>query len=71
KGETLAGKRIVVLEDVTTTGGSSLKAIEAIRAEGGNVVLVLTVVDRQEGAKTAFEAANVPFKALVTATELR
>ncbi len=71
RGETLAGKRIVVLEDVTTTGGSSLKAIEAIKAEGGLVVKVLTVVDRQEGAVAAFEAAGVPFAALVTAAELR
>ncbi|MEZ5876220.1 MAG: orotate phosphoribosyltransferase, partial [Hyphomicrobiales bacterium] len=71
RGETLAGKRIVVLEDVTTTGGSSLKAIEAIKAEGGHVVKVLTIVDRQEGAAAAFEAAGVPFAALVTAADLR
>ena len=45
-GETLAGKRIVVLEDVTTTGGSSMKAIEALQAEGAVIEQVITVVDR-------------------------
>jgi orotate phosphoribosyltransferase len=71
RGESLAGKRIVILEDVTTTGGSSMKAIEAVRAEGGIVARVLTVVDRQEGAADAFRAAGIPFAALVTAAELR
>lgn len=71
RGETLEGRRVVILEDVTTTGGSSLKAIEAVRAEGATVVKVLTVVDRQEGAAEAFQAAGVPFAALITASELR
>jgi orotate phosphoribosyltransferase len=71
RGDSLAGKRVVILEDVTTTGGSSLKAIEAVRGEGGQVVRVLTMVDRQEGAAEAFAKAGIPFAALVTATELR
>ncbi len=50
KGETLQGKRIVIVEDVTTTGGSALKAVEAVRDAGGEIVLVLTMVDREEGA---------------------
>ena len=41
KGETLAGKRVVVVEDVTTTGGSALKAVEAVRDAGGEIALVL------------------------------
>jgi orotate phosphoribosyltransferase len=71
KGATLAGKRVMILEDVTTTGGSSLKAIEAVRAEGAEVVGVLTVVDREEGAAETFAAAKVPFSALIVARELR
>ena len=71
RGETVKGRRLVILEDVTTTGGSSLKAIEAVRAAGASVALVLTVVDRQEGAAVAFKAAGVPFRALITAAELR
>lgn len=71
RGDSLKGKRVVILEDVTTTGGSSLKAIEAVRSEGGDVIKVLTMVDRQEGAAEAFEKAGIPFAALVTAAELR
>ena len=71
RGDSLKDRRVVILEDVTTTGGSSLKAIEAVRAEGASVVRVLTMVDRQEGAAEAFAKAGVPFSALITAAELR
>ncbi len=71
RGDSLKGKRVVILEDVTTTGGSSMKAIEAVRGEGAQVIKVLTMVDRQEGAAEAFAKAGIPFAALVTATELR
>ena len=71
RGDSVKDRRVVILEDVTTTGGSSLKAIEAVRREGAVVALVLTVVDRQEGAAEAFKAANAPFRALITAAELR
>lgn len=66
KGETLQGKRVVILEDVTTTGGSALKAIEQVKADGAEVVCALTCVDRQEGAAAAFAAAGIPFRALLT-----
>jgi orotate phosphoribosyltransferase len=68
-GEALAGKRIVVLEDVTTTGGSAMKAIEALQAEGAVIVRVISVVDRLEGAADAFKAAGIPFTALLTAAD--
>lgn len=68
-GESLQGKRIVVLEDVTTTGGSAMKAIEALRAEGAIIDRVITVVDRLEGAADTFKAAGVPFSALLTTTD--
>ena len=71
KGETLAGRRVVVVEDVTTTGGSAVKAAEAIRAAGGVIVRVITVVDRQEGAAEAFAAACLPFTAILTAADFR
>jgi orotate phosphoribosyltransferase len=71
RGETLAGKRVVIVEDVTTTGGSSVKAIEAVRSEGATVVRVITVVDRQEGAADTFAKLGVPFTAILTAAELR
>lgn len=58
------GSRAVILEDVTTTGGSALQAAEAVRAAGAAVVKVITVVDRLEGAAEAFRAADLPFEAV-------
>src|SRR6516165_7467630 len=69
KGESLEGKRVVVVEDVTTTGGSAMKAVEAVREAGGDVALVLTMVDREEGATEAFAEAGLAFRALYRATE--
>ncbi len=65
-GENLAGARVVVLEDVTTTGGSALQAVTAVREAGAEVALVLTIVDRLEGAAAAFAEAGVAFDALLT-----
>lgn len=70
-GESLQGKRIVVLEDVTTTGGSAMKAIEALKGEGAIIDRVITVVDRLEGAADTFKTAGVPFSALLTVADFR
>lgn len=70
EGNFEAGMPVVIIEDVITTGGSALSAIEAVRAEGGNVVGVLAVLDRQSGGKEKIEASGVPVVALVTASEL-
>jgi orotate phosphoribosyltransferase len=69
KGETLRGKNVVVVEDVTTTGGSAIQAVQALREEGANILLVLTIVDRLEGAAATFAAEKLPFRALFTADE--
>ena len=69
KGETLRGKNVVIVEDTTTTGGSSMQAVHALREEGANIVLVLTIVDRLEGAQDNFDAEKLPFRALYTADE--
>lgn len=69
--QTMQAKRVVIVEDVTTTGGSALKAVDIVRDAGGDVVLVVTVVDRLEGAKAAFDAANVPFAAILTANDFK
>jgi orotate phosphoribosyltransferase len=69
KGETLQGKNVVVVEDVTTTGGSALKAVEAVRDAGGEVTMVLTMVDREEGAAETFREAGLPFRAIFKANE--
>ena len=70
-GESVRGKRIVVLEDVTTTGGSAMKAIEALKAEGAIIDRVISVVDRLEGAAETFKAAGVSFTTLLTASDFR
>src|SRR6202789_2303879 len=67
--ESLQGKRVVIVEDVTTTGDSALKAVEAVRDAGGEVVLVLTMVDRQEGAVDTFAQAGLTFRWLFRASE--
>lgn len=64
------GDRVVVVEDVITTGGSALRAVEAVRAAGGTVVGVLAVVDRAEGGREAIEATGVEVAALVSASEI-
>ena len=69
KGETLKGKRVVIVEDVTTTGGSAMKAVDAVREAGGEIAFVLTMVDREEGANETFKAAGLRFSALFKAAE--
>jgi len=64
------GDRVAIIEDVVTTGGSALKAMEAVRAEGGVVAGVLALVDREEGGREAIEQQDAPVRALVRATEI-
>lgn len=56
----------VMIEDVTTTGGSALEAAEIIRAAGGNVEIILSVVDRCEGAQENLAKAGLKIKSLFT-----
>ncbi len=70
EGNFTSGDAVVVVEDVITTGGSALQAIEAIRQEGGTVLGVLAVVDREEGGRSAIEAAGYEVVVLTTATRL-
>jgi len=69
KGESLKGRNVVVLEDATTTGGSSMQAVNVLREEGANIVCVLTIVDRLEGAKENFAKEGLELRALYTADE--
>lgn len=69
RDETLAGRRVAIIDDVCTTGGSALQAIEEVRAAGGEVVLALAIVDREEGAAANFRAEGVAFDALFRAQE--
>jgi orotate phosphoribosyltransferase len=65
----LDGKRVAILEDVTTKGDSAMKAVTAAREEGATVALVLSIVDREDGAAALFQAAGVPFDSLFKASE--
>jgi orotate phosphoribosyltransferase len=62
--------RVAVIEDVITTGGSALRAIEAVRTANGIVTGVLALVDREEGGRQAIEAAGVPVISLVAASQI-
>jgi orotate phosphoribosyltransferase len=64
------GDRVAVVEDVITTGGSALRAIEAVRAANGVVAGVLALVDREEGGREAIEAAGIPVISLVSASQI-
>ena len=64
------GTKVTVLEDVTTTGGSAIKAVEKLRDAGYIVERVVTVVDRQEGAIEALAAANLELRRLFTIEDL-
>jgi orotate phosphoribosyltransferase len=70
EGPDLAGKRVVVLEDTSTTGGSPLKAVEALEKVGAEIVAVAVVVDRATGAKEIIEAAGYPYFAAISLDEL-
>ena len=70
EGNFKSGDVVVAIEDVITTGGSTLKAIEAIEREGGKVVFVAVLVDRQEGGREVIEAAGYPVIAVFTRDEL-
>jgi orotate phosphoribosyltransferase len=70
EGNFKEGDRVVVVDDVITTGGSTLKAIEAIRAAGGEVVFCLVLVDREEGGRAAIESEGIPVVSIFTRNEL-
>ncbi|MDQ3230200.1 MAG: orotate phosphoribosyltransferase, partial [Pseudobdellovibrionaceae bacterium] len=64
------GDRVVVIEDVITTGKSALDAVAAIEAEGGEVVGILAVVDRLEGGREAIAERGYPVVSLTTISEI-
>lgn len=70
EGPDLEGKRVVVVEDTSTTGGSPLKAIEALRKVGAEIAAVAVVVDRDTGAQEVIEAAGYPYHAAISLHDL-
>lgn len=70
EGSLREGDRVVIVEDVVTTGGSSLQAIAAVKALGCDVKKVLAVVDREEGGRQNLADAGCSLEAVFTANEL-
>lgn len=65
------GGRVIILEDVTTTGGSAIQAVKRIEEETDcEVVAVISILDRQEGGKEAFEEAGIPFESLLVRSDI-
>jgi orotate phosphoribosyltransferase len=70
EGPDIEGKRVLVVEDTTTTGNSPLTAVAAVREAGATVVGVATVVDRATGAKDVIEAEGVEYRSLLGLADL-
>ena len=70
EGPDVAGRRVVVLEDTSTTGGSPLEAVEALHEAGADVRAVAVIVDRATGARERIEAAGLPYYAALGLADL-
>lgn len=70
EGTEVAGRRVLVVEDTSTTGGSPLQAVEAVRQAGGEVVGVAVVVDRDSGAAEAIAEAGLDYRFAIGLTDL-
>ena len=70
EGNFAKGNAVVVIEDVITSGGSAMQAIEAVESAGGRVAFVLALVDRQEGGRAAIEARGHTVVSIFTRADL-
>lgn len=70
EGPVEPGSLVAIVDDVATTGGSSLLAVDAVTAMGCRVALVVVVLDRLEGAAEAFAGRNLEFRSLLTIRDL-
>jgi len=70
EGKLDASDRVVIVEDVATTGGQALEAAKVIQAQGATVTHIIATIDRQEGARQNVEAAGIAFDALFTVADL-
>lgn len=70
EGQLLPGERVVLVDDLITTGKNTLQAAEAIRAEGGQVRHAIVLIDRQEGGAAALAEAGLKLHAFTTVTRI-
>jgi orotate phosphoribosyltransferase len=70
EGPEIAGRRVLVVEDTSTTGGSPLTALEAVREAGATPVGVAVLADRDTGAAAKIEAAGVPYRYVYSLADL-
>lgn len=70
EGVLLPGDRVVIVEDVATTGGQALEAAKVLKGTGAEVLAIIATIDRQEGARENVEAAGIRFDALFTKADL-
>ncbi len=70
EGPFVSGMSVAIVEDVTTTGGSAMKAADAVIAAGGNVVGVYAVLNRAAGADKIFAERGWPFRAIFSSEDL-
>jgi orotate phosphoribosyltransferase len=70
EGPDVTGRRVLAVEDTSTTGGSVLTAVEALREAGAEVVGVAVIADRDTGAREKVEAAGLPYRFVYDLTDL-
>ncbi len=70
EGSDIQGKKVVLIEDVITTGGSVFKAVEAVQEAGAEILDILAIVDREQGGQKAFENAELPYHPIFLISEL-
>ncbi len=70
EGPVAPGQKVLVIEDVVTTGGSAIKAVDRLVDFGCEIALVVGIVDRLQGGAEAFAARNLPYRSLLTIEDL-
>ena len=70
EGSPVEGRRVLAVEDTSTTGGSVLTAVEALREAGAEVVGVAVIVDRDTGAKEQVESVGLPYRYAISLADL-
>lgn len=70
EGTSVVGRPVLVVEDTSTTGGSVMTAVDAVREAGGNIVGVAVIVDRNTGARERIEAEGLAYRAAFSLEDL-